>query len=298
MRFDWTDLRIFLHVYEAGSMTGAAARCHLTLAAVSARIRALEEANGIVLLERKARGVAATPAGEVLAAPARRVFDQVLQLERDLLHARGKGARRTVLLANSAALARPLAEALAEVQTFDGSGPILVRESASEATVQALRCGAADVGIVSDAVETRGLRVDDLGPDPLVLVVPGTHALAARTDISFAEALDQPWVAWGEQSALSAHLQMRALALGTHIEPRLTYPMLAGVLRLVSGGLGVTVLPQAVLPPPSGDAGYACIPLQEAWALRRLQVCRLPDGEGEGLRARLAGRIAACWPKS
>lgn len=298
MRFDWTDLRIFLHVYEAGSMTGAAARCHLTLAAVSARIRALEDGNGIVLLERKARGVAATAAGEVLADHARRVFDQVLQLERDLLHARGKGPRRTVLLANSAALARPLADAVAEVQALDASGPILVRESASEATVQALRCGAADVGIVSDAVETRGLRADDLGPDPLVLVVPGKHALAARSGICFAEALAQPWVAWGEQGALSAHLQMRALALGARIEPRLSYPTLPGVLRLVSGGLGVTVLPRAVLPPQPGDAGYACIPLQEAWALRRLQVCRLQGGEGERLRARLAERIAACWPRA
>src|SRR3954469_25692842 len=104
MRFDWTDLRIFLHVCEAGSMTSAAERSHLTVAAVSARMRWLEESNGLVLLERHARSVCPTPAGEVLAAHARVVFEQVLALERDLLHAAPQPARRLVLLANSSAL--------------------------------------------------------------------------------------------------------------------------------------------------------------------------------------------------
>jgi hypothetical protein len=67
MRFDWTDLQVFLQVCEAGSMTRAATRCHLTLAAVSSRIRNLEEVNGIVLLVRHARGVSPAAAGEVVA---------------------------------------------------------------------------------------------------------------------------------------------------------------------------------------------------------------------------------------
>ncbi len=46
MRFDWTDLQLFVHACEAGSLTGAAQRGHLTLAAVSARIRAMESTGG------------------------------------------------------------------------------------------------------------------------------------------------------------------------------------------------------------------------------------------------------------
>lgn len=296
MRFDWTDLRVFLHVCDAGSMTGAAARCHLTLAAVSARIRSLEESSGIVLLERRARGVAVTAAGEVLAAHARLVFDQLLRLERDLLNARSSLARPTVLLANSSALspARPLADVLAQVQAADGR-PVLVRESPSEATVQALRSGAAEVGIVSDAVETRGLLTEDLGPDPLVLVVPGTHGLAASKAVSFREAVAHPWIALGEQSALSVHLQMRALALGTRIDARICYPTLEGVLRLVESGRGVTVLPLAVLQPHSALTRVDCIPLEESWAQRRLLVCRAPGADPS--RGDLAARISRGWPR-
>jgi DNA-binding transcriptional LysR family regulator len=289
MRFDWTDLRIFLHVCEAGSMTSAATRCHLSVAAVSARVRWLEECNGLVLLQRHARGVCPTPAGEVLVSHARVVFDQVLALERDLLHAAPQSPRRIVLLANSSALMRPLADAVADLEQANAGRPILVRESSSEATVQALRSGVGDVGIVSDAVETHGLVVQDLGPDPLMLVVAPTHALATLTGVDFGQALTQPWIAWGEQSALSAHLQMRALALGRRIQPRVTYPALAGVLRLVGRGLGVSVLPKSALDRHAGSAEVACVPLEERWAHRRLSVCHL-DG-GDHLRARFAERI-------
>lgn len=294
MRFDWADLRIFLHVCEAGSMTGAAARCHLTLAAVSARIRNLEESNGMVLLRRQPRGVAPTAAGEVLAAHARLVLEQVQQLERDLLHGHEGAPRRTVLLANSSALARPLAEALVELEEPEGGRPILVRESASEATVQALRSGAADVGIVSDAVDTRGLVAQELGPDPLVLVVPRAHALAGAPGVRFHQALAQPWVAWGEQSALSTHLQMRALALGARIGPRFTYPRLDGVLRLIGRGVGVTVLPQAVLDRHPATGEVAWVPLDEPWAHRRLLVCH-SEGEDPS-RRRMAEAVARRWP--
>jgi DNA-binding transcriptional LysR family regulator len=296
MRFDWTDLQIFLHVSEAGSMTAAAARSHLTLAAVSARIRSLEDGNGILLLQRHARGVSPTPAGEVLAHHARLVFDQVQRLERDLLHARGAGTRHTVLLANSSALARPLTDAVAGLSGLAFDQGVVVRESSSEATVQAIRSGAADVGIVSDAADTRGLATRDLGPDPLVLVVPRAHPLAGRDAVLFKEALAQPWVAWGEQSALSTHLLMRALRLGARMEARITYPQASGVLRLVAGGVGVTVLPHAVVGQYPAAAEVACVRLAEDWADRRLLVCHLEGSDP--VRARLAESLWRQWPQT
>lgn len=299
MRFDWTDLRIFLHACEAGSMTAAAERAHLTLAAVSARIRNLEEANGLVLLQRHARGVAPTAAGEVLARHARLVFEQVQRLEGDLLHTRADLPRRTVLLANSSALARPLAGALLELSRDGAPAEIVLRESPSEATVQAIRSGAADVGIVSDAVDLRGLEIHDLGPDPLVLVMAQAHPLAQRAAVRFEEALAHEWVAWGDQGALSSHLLLRALALGARMRTRFTYPRLGGVLQLVAGGAGVTVLPQSLVDGRPAAAGLACIALEEPWARRRLAACHR---DGDATRMRLVQAVArafsaACVPR-
>ena len=71
MRFDLTDLRLFLHVAEAGSITGGAERAGLSLAAASERIQGMEAALGVVLLDRLRRGVRPTPAGRALEAGRR-----------------------------------------------------------------------------------------------------------------------------------------------------------------------------------------------------------------------------------
>lgn len=61
IRFDLTDLRLFLHVAEAASITHGAMRANMALASASERIRDMEEALGAPLLERKRRGVQLTP---------------------------------------------------------------------------------------------------------------------------------------------------------------------------------------------------------------------------------------------
>src|SRR4051812_20847749 len=66
IRFDLTDLRLFVHVAEAGSITHGAARANITLASASERIRAMEDALGAPLLERNRRGIRLTTAGTVL----------------------------------------------------------------------------------------------------------------------------------------------------------------------------------------------------------------------------------------
>ena len=63
MRFDLVDLRLFLHVAEAASITHGASRANMALASASERIRGMEEVVGIALLERGRRGVKLTPAG-------------------------------------------------------------------------------------------------------------------------------------------------------------------------------------------------------------------------------------------
>src|SRR4029079_12702533 len=62
---DIEQLRCFLSVAELGSSSGAARRHFVTQPAVSLRMRALEEAVGESLIERKGSSVRLTAAGEV-----------------------------------------------------------------------------------------------------------------------------------------------------------------------------------------------------------------------------------------
>ena len=112
MRFDLTDLSLFRHVVEAGSITHGAARANLALAAASARIRNMEQALGADLLVRGRQGVTPTPAGRTLLQHARIILDQSERLREDLgAYAEGV-AGQIRLLSNTNALTEFLPEVL------------------------------------------------------------------------------------------------------------------------------------------------------------------------------------------
>ena len=63
---DWDKLRVFHAVADAGSLTHAGDRLHLSQSAVSRQVRALEEALNATLFHRHARGLILTEQGELL----------------------------------------------------------------------------------------------------------------------------------------------------------------------------------------------------------------------------------------
>jgi DNA-binding transcriptional LysR family regulator len=294
MRFDWTDLRVFLHACDTGSMTEAASRSSLTLAAVSARIRGMEESAGVSLLRRHARGVVATAAGHALARHARLLFHQLDALRRDVAPPGPLGIASAVVLANSSAMARPLSRVIGDVLGGQVGLRVLARESSSEVTVHALHAGTAHVGLVTDAVNTEGLLTARLGVDPLVLVASPAHVLAARDAIHYEEALSYDWIAWGEASALHTHLLIRAYQVGAALKVRVSVPSVEGVLELVARGFGVSVLPRALLRQREPSQRVAIVELAETWAQRHLLVCRAPE-PGTAMAAALFSAFTTRW---
>jgi DNA-binding transcriptional LysR family regulator len=81
---DWDDLRLVLAVFREGSLSGAARRLTVTHSTVFRRLGAIEKQMGVRLFERFRDGYAATSAGEIAAASAVRLEDEVLTLERKL----------------------------------------------------------------------------------------------------------------------------------------------------------------------------------------------------------------------
>ena len=84
MRFDLIDLKLFLNVVEAGSITAGAERMHLAVAAASTRIRNMEIELGTPLLNRERQGVHPTPAGMTLVHHARLILQQTDRMRGEL----------------------------------------------------------------------------------------------------------------------------------------------------------------------------------------------------------------------
>ncbi|MFO1082657.1 MAG: LysR substrate-binding domain-containing protein [Reyranellaceae bacterium] len=274
MRLDIVDLRLALHVVEAGSITGGAARAGLALASASERLRGLETDLGVALFERRRRGVAATAAGEALLRHARLVLGQVSALREELRqHARGlRGEVR--LLSNTAATLEILPARLGPFLAAHPEIDVALEERPSPEIVRAVAAGRADLGIVADAVDTAAeLETLPFAVDRLVLVVPRRHALARRRHLAFREALDADFVGLPPGSALQAHLDDQAARLGGRLRLRVRLPGFDALCQAVAGGLGVAVVSQSAAERGRRSLPIAVVPLSDAWAVRRLRIC-------------------------
>jgi DNA-binding transcriptional LysR family regulator len=271
MRFDLTDMRLFLTVVERGSLTQGAQAMHLALASVSERIAGMEAALGAPLLERTRRGVQATPAGVALVRHARTILDQVEQMRGELrTYATGlKGRIR--LLSNTAALAAFLPPQLNRFLVRYPDLSIDLDERTSVEMVPALAEGRADLGVVSDTTDLTSLQTHLIAEDQLVVVASCTHRVSAANSVSFAEILDEDFVGLAD-AALVSHLAERAARLGRQLHYRIHMRGLEHVGAMVEAGVGIAILSH-VFAQMLQRPGLAIVPLAEPWAARKLYLC-------------------------
>ncbi|MCD9115847.1 LysR substrate-binding domain-containing protein [Pseudomonas bijieensis] len=273
MHFDLTDLRLYLNILDTGNITAGAVRSHLSLAAASARVRAMEASVGIDLLERGRRGVTPTPAGKALAEHARVLLQQAERLQQDMAeYAKGvKG--RVRLLCNTSAMTEYLPELLAGFLSTHPNLDIDLQELPSSRITHALRQGAADLGIVSDAVDTDGLQAWPFRDDPLVLILPNGHPLADGRAVRFSETLSHDYVGLNASSALAIYLEEQALHIGSRMQIRIRADGFDGMIRMVAHGAGVAIVPKAAVERRPPEPSYQCVSLQESWTHRALLLC-------------------------
>jgi len=273
MRFDLSDLRLFLSVVEAGSITHGAERMHLAIAAASTRIRNMETALGTSLLHRERQGVQPTPAGRTLVHHARMLLQQAERMHGELAqYAEGiKGQVR--LLSNTNALTEFLPEPLSDFLASHPQVNIDLEERLSDEIVAAVADGTADIGIVAATVEVAGLETLPFRTDRFVLVVAPQHSLATVGHIPFADVLDFDFVGLDRTSALQRFLSDKAERIGRRLKLRVQLRSFDAVCRLVECNVGIGIVPATTAERHAKTMSIHRIELADDWALRNLTIC-------------------------
>jgi DNA-binding transcriptional LysR family regulator len=273
MRFDLTDLTLFLHSVEIGSMTAGAERSHLSLASASARIRGMEEMLGIPLLIRGQRGVEATPAGQALVHHARIALRQQERMRGELSeYAQGlKGHVR--IMSNTVSLTEFLPEALSNFLATHPSVNIDLEERLSFEIVSALSEGTIDIGILADSVDVSGFEVFPFHDDRLTLVTSSNHPLSQRSSIHFAETLDYDFIGLEEGSALQEYLSEHAARMGRRFKYRVRLRSFDAVCRMIERNVGIGVVPEAAANRLKKSMDIRTISLLDSWSSRKLIIC-------------------------
>ena len=237
-------LRVFLSILEQGSLSAAGRRLGLTQPAVSNHLHTLEKRFEVALLVRGGR-VRATPAGECLANHARRVLEEISNLEEDMAHYSAPHGR-LVVGASTTPGEVLVPHVAAEFSARYPDVTLDVEIADTEETLKALLEREVEFAIVGREVDHPRLDSWALEQDELVLVVAATDPLAG-SDLAPEDLADRPFVMREEGSATR---QATEEGLATvSLAPRVTMELgsNAAVVGAVAEGAGLGVVPVRTL---------------------------------------------------
>jgi DNA-binding transcriptional LysR family regulator len=273
MRFDLVDLRLFIAVADARSITGGADRAHLALASASARIKGLEDAFAVALFKRGRRGVSLTAAGESLLDHARLIMHNVETMQGELARF-ASGLRADVqLLANTVGLAEHLPKALAAFLRDHPDINVDVEERESTDIAAAIASGAADLGFAAEHALPDTMERFVFGADRLMLVAPRRGPFAGRRQIDFADVAGHDFVGLTQATALQIHISKHAARLGMRLHFRARLRDFDTICQMVAGGVGIAVVPEAAARRCARTMPIAVVTLRDAFANRKLVIC-------------------------
>lgn len=241
---DLHQLRYFLAVVDEGTFTAAGRAVRVSQSGISTQLRKLERELGVILIDRSARQVAPTPAGERLVPYARAALAAVEDVKGAANDIRGLVVGSLRVGAVTGLIWRPLFDALAAINTQYPGIDIRLHEANSYELISQIRNGTTDVAIAAwSEVEPAGVQTALIFDDPLVAVVSAGHPWTARTAIRPAELTRADVITLppgtGARAAFDALL---ARAGAARSEPRWEVSSPAHIQMLASRGLGVGIV--------------------------------------------------------
>ena len=246
---DVRRLRVLREVAAHGSFSAAAESLAFTQPAVSRQIATLEAEAGARLVERSARGVRLTQAGEVLVGHADAILDRLTaaQSQLDALTSLEGGRLHLGAPPTANATLIPLA-----VRAFDEAYPevhLRLDEAVTSELIDRVAAGELDLAIVAnpERYELPGeIVIDHLMDDPQHLALSRDHPLADAPEIRMEDLADEVWIE-GRDSACAEPLRLAAAAAG--FEPKICFESAQwlGKQGLVAAGVGVTLIPTLAL---------------------------------------------------
>ncbi len=249
---DVRRLRVLREVARAGSLARAAEILSYTPSAVSQQIAALEREAGTRLLERRARGVVLTEAGQTLVAHTEAVLAQLDAAEAALAELADlrRGRLRMASFATAGATILPLA-----VEAFRARHPAIevsVAQASPIESVARLQQGRLDLALTVDLEPSpaEGVEVIHLFDDPVQLAVHRDHPLATRPELRLEELAGEIWIDVPRRTSGGKVLIRACERAG--FEPRVAFESddYTAIQELVGAGLGLALIPDLALSPP------------------------------------------------
>jgi DNA-binding transcriptional LysR family regulator len=244
-------MRVLREVARQGSFSAAADALSYTQSAVSQQIAALEREAGTTLVERNARGIRLTDAGEALVRHTETVLAALSEAEAELEDIAGLRGGRVRLASFPTAGSTLVPLAIAAFTKRHPAIELSLIEADPDVSVPQLKAGELDIALgFEPSSVTAGddaLERTELLDDPMFAVLPAGHPLAKKSRLALKDLAGESWINTDANCAcnlLTLHACQRA-----GFEPHVTFQSndYLAVQGLVAAGVGVALIPDLAL---------------------------------------------------
>ncbi|CAN5639096.1 LysR family transcriptional regulator [soil metagenome] len=238
-------LKVFCDLVDLQSFSLAAERNFITQSAVSPQIRALEERFKRRFLERVRgrREVKLTSAGEVFYREARNVLASYEQMNENLRGLVGKiGGTVKVATVYSVGL-HELPPKVGEFMTKFPSARIDLEYSRTTKVVRDVLNGSVELGVLAFPEPRRGLTIQQMPANRLVLVCPPDHNFAKRSQVKTKDLNGLNFVLFERDTPTRKATDKILKAHGVDVKKVAEFDNIETIKRAVQVGFGLAILP-------------------------------------------------------
>jgi DNA-binding transcriptional LysR family regulator len=271
---DLNALKVFLAVAHERSFSRAAAKVHRTQPAVSQAVRRLEVDLGEQLFDRSSKNGTLTEAGKMLQNYGHRLVRLAEETESAVRELRDLRRGRVLIGANEAAV-HTLLPVIARFRRQFPEITIDVRRVPARQIAVEVQQGSLDFGALTFHPAEEGLLEVPVGSDELVLLMPPSHPLAKRKQVTMEDVAEEPVVAHNDPSP--ARERVLRLFEQRHVPLRMviSLPSLDGIKRAVELQLGVALLPRRCAITEIASGRLVAVPVSGVSRKRQVMiVCR------------------------
>jgi DNA-binding transcriptional LysR family regulator len=269
MNITFKQLRIFLAVFDAGSVSAAAKSTHVTQPTVSMQLKEISNAVGLPLYEVISKKIYFTDAGKELASTAREMLNAWSNFEQSIDAAKGLTRGKLKIAVVSTAkyfMPRLIGQFCKKYPDIDISLEILNRDG----VLMRMRENLDDLYIMSQPPTDMDLIDDIFLHNPLVPIAAYSHPLTKKTSVPLNSFLDQRFILREKGSGTRMTIDKYFKTQKFRPDIRMELGSNEAIKEAVAGGLGIGVVSKHALHGHQKEHGVAIInikgfPIMSHW---------------------------------
>lgn len=269
MNITFKQLRIFLAVFDAGSVSAAAKSTHVTQPTVSMQLKEISNAVGLPLYEVISKKIYFTDAGKELASTAREMLNAWSNFEQSIDAAKGLTRGKLKIAVVSTAkyfMPRLIGQFCKKYPDIDISLEILNRDG----VLMRMRENLDDLYIMSQPPTDMDLIDDIFLHNPLVPIAAYSHPLTKKTSVPLNSFLDQRFILREKGSGTRMTIDKYFKTQKFRPDIRMELGSNEAIKEAVAGGLGIGMVSKHALHGHQKEHGVAIInvkgfPIMSHW---------------------------------